>query len=495
MAIGAFGRIFIADKGNERVRNIDPVTGVIKTMAGTGVPAFSGDGGPAKQAALSHPANVALDPWQNLYIVDEGNNVIRKIRRTDGVISTVAGVPNEFGYNGDGIPATQATLVLPTGFSSPGVVFDAQGHLYFADRGNQRIRKVNVYTKRISTIAGGGDIGNGGPATEAHVVVPAGLALGPNGELYIADRGNSMIRVVDPDTSIIEAYAGTGFAGYSGDGGAALDARLDLPMSVVLDQQGNVYVADQFNHAIRRIDAVTGIITTIAGIGVSGFSGDGGPASQASLNLPLAIDFDSQGNLLVADQYNGRVRRIDAQTGIITTVAGTGSLGYGGDNGPALDAALGLPSGLAVDVDDNIFIADRNNSVVRRIDAATGVITRVAGLAFEGVGGVPGYSGDGGPAKSATLRFCTGLDVDAAGNIFIADFGNGAIRRVDAQTGIIETVAGTGEPGFGGDGGPPTEALLNLPLYVLVGEGGNLYIGDVPNNRVREVIMSPEGGL
>jgi sugar lactone lactonase YvrE len=261
---------------------------------------------------------------------------------------------------------------------------------------------------------------------------------------------------------------------------------------VAVDAAGNLFIADTDNQRVRRVDAVTGTITTVAGTGVVGFGvGDGGPAAAAPLTYPHGVAVDAAGNLFIADTGNSRVRRVDAATGVITTVAGTGAFGFGGDGGPATGASLDKPYGVAVDAAGNLFIADTSNHRVRKVDAATGVITTVAG---NGVWWT--YGGDGGPAVAANLAYPFGVAVDAGGNVFIADDSGHRVRRVDAATGDIATAAGTGVAGYSGDGGPPTAARVLYPYGVAVDPAGNLFIADEVNQRVRKVAAAapPAGG-
>ncbi len=297
---------------------------------------------------------------------------------------------------------------------------------------------------------------------------------------------------MDAATGVITTVAGTGDWGFSGDGGAATQASFRLPGGVVVDGAGHLYIADSGNHRIRRVDAATGVITTVAGTGEPGLSGDGEPATQASLFSPSGVYVDGAGTLYIADTNNNRIRRVDAATGLITTVAGTGaSAGFVvkpvagpsqdgssfGDGGPATQASLAFPSGVYIDEAGHLYIADNGNHRIRRVDAATGIITTVAG----------GSYGDGRPATQASLRDPRGVDVDGAGTLYIADSGNHRIRRVDAATGVITAVAGTGEQGFSGDGGPATQAGLAFPSGVVVDGAGTLYIADTWNQRIRRV--------
>ena len=478
VAVDAMGNLYIADHGYHRIRKVDGATGTISTIAGIGVRGYSGDGGPATQALLGDPEGVAVDGAGNLYIADSGNNRIRKVDVATGTISTIAGT-GEWGYSGDGGPASQAEFRDPVG-----VAVDGNGNVYIADADNHRIRRVDAATGTISTIAGTGErgySGDGGPATEAELGYPSGVTVDGAGNLYIADEGDDRIRKVDAATGTISTIAGTGEWGYSGDGGPAIEAQLSEPHGVAVDAVGNVYVTDYWNHRVRKVDAVTGTISTIVGTGEWGYSGDGGPATQAQLRYPSSVAVDGAGNLYIADSGNNRIRKVDVATGTISTIAGTGEWGYSGDGGPAIEAQLRYPSAVAVDGAGNLYIADSGNNRIRKVDVATGTISTIAGT------GEWGYSGDGGPAIEAQLGYPSAVAVDGAGNLYISDFHNNRIRKVDVATGTISTIAGTGEWGYSGDGGPATQARLGYPEGVAVDGDGNLYISDSRNNRIRKV--------
>ncbi len=276
---------------------------------------------------------------------------------------------------------------------------------------------------------------------------------------------------------IITTVAGNGTAGFSGDSGPATSASLDEPLGVAVDGAGNLFIADRGNHRIRKV-STNGTITTVAGNGTADFSGDSGPATSASLDRPYGVAVDGAGNLFIADRWNERIRKVGAN-GTITTVAGNGTFGFSGDSGPATSATLNGPRGVAVDDAGNLFIADYDNHRIRKV-SANGIITTVAG------NGTRGFSGDDGPATSASLFFPTGVAVDGAGNLFIADFGNQRIRKVSAN-GTITTVAGNGTEDFSGDSGPATSASLALPHSVAVDGAGNLFIADSDNHRIRKV--------
>jgi sugar lactone lactonase YvrE len=475
VAVDSLGNIYIADRENHRVRKVD-LGGVITTVVGNGVAGVSGDNGPATAVGLGSPYGVAVDAAGNLYIAAGGR--IRKVD-TAGVITTVAGGGSSAAlYSGDNGPATAARLNNPFGLA-----VDSLGNIYIADCMNFRVRKVTT-AGVITTVAGNGLFrygGDGGPATNAWLSTPTGMARDAAGNLYIADGNNGRLRKVTP-TGLISTVAGTGVPGYGGDGGPATAAMLRGPYGVAVDSIGNVYVSDPNNDRIRKVSP-DGIISTVVGTGSRGYSGDNGPATAAMLSDPVGIVVDLLGNIYIADANNNRIRKV-SPSGIITTVAGTGTAGYSGDNGPATAAMLNWPHNVAVDSAGNLYIADAYNHRVRKVSPG-GIITTVAGT------GTAGYSGDNGPATTAMLNEPPGVAVDSAGCIYIADRRNERIRKVTAG-GIITTIAGTGQRGFSGDGGPAVAAMLADPRYVLVDVAGNLYIADdFENDRIRLVSNLP----
>ncbi len=415
VAVDATGNLYIVDEGNQGVPSVvHKVTtdGVMWTVAGTGPPGYAGDGGPATAAQLSYPQAVAVDPAGTLYIVDLGNRRGRKV--SDGTISTFAGTTTT---GGDGGAAAAAQLLAPSD-----VVVDGAGNLYVADTFNHRILKVTT-DGTIRTVAGTGSAGmsgDGGKATSAQLYEPSGVVVDAAGNLYIADSANHKVRKVTPD-GIIRRLAGEGWGGYTGDGGPALQARLNRPTGVALDRSGNVFIADSWNHAIRRV-APDGEIITVAGTGRSGFSGDGGHAAAAQLNNPTSVLVDSTGNLYIADRGNHRVRKV-VPDGTISTVAGTGQTGFEGDGGPATSARFWQPHGVALDRAGNLYIADLYNHRIRKV-SPEGTISTIAGT------GQSGFGGDGGPATEAQFFQPHGVAVDAAGSIYIADRYNHRIRKL-----------------------------------------------------------------
>ena len=329
----------------------------------------------------------------------------------------------------------------------------------------------------ITTVAGLGSLeftGDGGPALYAGLVYPAGVAVDNLGNLFIADAGNNRVRKITPQGTIT-TVAGTGGIGPGGDGGPATSAHVWNPSGVAVDASGNLFIADSFNNLIRKVSQ-QGTISTVAGNGDGGFSGDAGPATSAHLSSPAGVAVDGSGNLFIADTENNRVRKVTPQ-GTITTIAGNGKQGFSGDGGPATSAQLGSPRGIAVDASGNLLIADTVNNRVRRV-TPQGVISTVAGNGTQG-----------GPASSAQLSSPAGVAVDASGNLFIADTANNRIRNVTPQ-GTFGTVAGSGGGGFGGDGGPSTSAQLSSPTGVAVDASGNLFIADFRNNKIRQLVPS-----
>lgn len=284
----------------------------------------------------------------------------------------------------------------------------------------------------IATAAGNGNYGysgDGGPATEAGLQYAFGVATGTDGKVYVADTYSHRIRVIDSATGVITTIAGNGIAGYSGDGGPATQASLAYPYSLTVDDGGNLFIADTFNHRVRHVNAQTGVITTIAGSGQEGFTGDG-QAQAVALNRPTAVALDGQDGLYVADSLNNRVRRVALSSGTIATVAGTGEARFSGDGGPATQAALSDPFGVALDSGRNLYISDLHNQRIRRVDRQSGIISTIAGNGEEGL------TGDGGPASQATMNRPSGITVDASDNVYLADSANNRVRRIDGQTGV-----------------------------------------------------------
>ena len=373
----------------------------------------------------------------------------------------------------DGGPATLARLNLPGGVTEA-----PNGDIVVVDFGNHRVRRVDHLTGVIETIAGTGEAGFNGddvPATSAQLSRPEQAVYGPNGDLFIADSYNNRIRCADHRTGLIKTVAGTGERGGAGDGGPATSAELHFPEGLAVDHFGNIFIADTVNRRIRRVDAATGVIATYAGSGEVGVSTEGAPALQARFLRLARIAVDSVGNLYVADSPAQRIYVIDALSRTIRVFAGNGSAGFSGDGGLAIAAQLRFPEGVMVAANGDLYFADVANQRVRRVDAATGRISTVAGS------GEKGFSGDGGPALQARLWSPGRVWVDHSGNLVIADILNARIRRIDATTGLIATIAGTGD---WGDGGPAQDAILSVPGDVVY-SAGKVYVADYGTRRIR----------
>lgn len=505
LAFDAAGNLVVADGGNSRIRRITK-TGKISTIAGNGVFGYSGDGGPATSAAIGQPFMLAYDSSGNLYFSQVGNCVVRKVD-TSGMISTVAG-NGTCGYGGDNGPATAAMLNLPRG-----VAFDTAGNLYISDTDNFRIRSVTP-GGTINTFAGTGQpgfSGDGGLATNAKIGRPRALAV-QNGVLYITNAGRARFRSVDLTTNIINTYAGSTF-GYDGDNHALLASQFAGGGSISFDLAGNPLLADNNNSRMRK--ATGGIVNTIAG----GYLGDGGKATAAALVLPEALAIDKSGNFYIADYTGNRVRKVSG--GVISTIAGNGISGYSGDGGSATSAMLYVPQGVAVDSVGNVFIADSINGVIREVNTVGTISTFASNANFfdlyqmavdaannlyvaddgacvvwkitpaavvsiaAGVLNTCGYNGDGIAATTAQLNTPYAVAVDSGGNLLIADYSNNRVRLVINASGTIVTIAGNGTCGYTGDGGSATSAEL-CPNAVAADSKGTIYVAD-NYTRIRKI--------
>jgi uncharacterized protein (TIGR03437 family) len=506
ISIGQPQRVTIDSAGNVYFTSLNCVfrldsSGNVTLVAGNSRAGFSGDGGPAVQAQLSAPVGLAVDSSGDLFIADSANNRVREVT-PNGIIQTVAGngSPGVPGSLGDYGPATQANLHTPTG-----VALDASGDLYIADSGHSSIRLVTP-DQNISTFAGDGYTGyygDGGAPSTAAFYNPQDVAVAingasNNGTIYVGDTGNALIRGIFQ--GIVSSVAGnngatntstnqapntlpgsSGITGFSGDGGIATTATLFEPSAVAVDSSGNFYIADTGNDAIRKVKLLsttqlcpipggttvacfTGDISTVAGTGtVAGFSGDGSSATKATLNLPSGVTVDSQGNIYIADTLNLRIRKVNS-SGTISTVAGDGLVSYSGDGGPATAAQLNGPKGVGVDAKGNQYVADSRNGVVRLV-SSKGVISSIGGGSFVSPQGV---------------------GMDSGGNAYIADLQGNKVWRIGTG-GTLAVFAGDGTQGDSGDGGPATSAELNAPAAVAVDSAGNVYIAEFSGNRVREV--------
>ena len=450
MAVDADSNVYIADRGHHRIRKLTK-TGteyIITTIAGTGEEGDEdgdgdiGDGGPATAAQLNGPRGVTVGDDDYIYIADTGNNRIHQIG-PDGVITTIAGAED----GGDG-PAMSPQLSVPRG-----VAVDAGGNLYIADTGNNQIHKLD--DEGIVTVAGAGGLGDEGPATNARLLEPTGLAIDVDGTIYITDSGNNRVRKVDVEGTIT-TLAGTGEEGDGGDGGPATEAQLYYPIGVAIDSEGNVYISDTFNNRIRKVDS-EGIITTFAGTGDRGrFEadeiGDGGPATEGKLRGPTGLAFDAEGSLYITDFGNSRIRKVDTEV-IITTFAGTGERSFSGDDGPAGVAQFSSPLGFEIDGDGNFYLTDRyyDRNRIRKIDTE-GIVTTIAETASSG-----------------------GVTVGTDASVYITEISAGRVLKL-SPSGKLSIIAGSARSGFSGDGGPATEAQLDEPRGIEIDADGNVYV-------------------
>ncbi len=606
------GDLIVTDFFANRLWRIDR-EGILHAFVGDGVPGARGDGGPAAQARLAGPHGLTQDGDGNLYVADLHNNTIRKIDYESGIITRVAGSGRR-GRGGDGGPALEAEFDVVVGMA-----IDERGDLFLSAEWNNTIKRVDARSGLIEHFAGidarhypsergtsrpfagkgledwggltlGGYHGDGGPASDAGFFHPEHLAFDSKGDLYVCDNSNHRIRKIDMESGVITTVLGTGLPASNGDGGPATQAGTLMPDALFLDVYDNIYVGEKYGYRVRKVEAKTGLVSTLVGTGVPGFGEEGLPGSETRCNsceagiwadpdgtvlfcdcsgrvrrydgqtgivttllggtsvhdgelankgflcCPMGISVGPDGHIFIADTFNQRIRAIDPHSGTIRTVAGNGARAYGGDNGPALEAYLCNPQDVSVDSQGRVVIADTRHAHVRRvekdgiirclagtafqwdlgdggaaigacfidvhavahgpgddiyisdgvagrvrkIDAISGIITTVAGT------GIQGYSGDGGRAVEAQITTATALCFDADGNLFFTDSGPNVVRKVDAA-GIITTLVGCGQAGFSADGTPASEARLEQPYGLALAKDGVIYISDTGNNRVRRV--------
>ncbi len=531
---GPDGSIYITEFSGHRVRRVDP-NGIISTLAGNGFGGFFGDGIDSRMAQVSRPGPGTMTPEGDIVFSDSGNNLVRKISRS-GIITTVAGNPAGGPFGAEGIPATQATLNWPVG-----LVFDAMGNLHIADRFNQAIRTVSP-AGTIRTLAGtAGQPGflDNVPASRALLYEPMQMARDPLGRLVFLDKLNFRVRRID-NQNTVSSIAGTGAIGYSADGAPPLQTVLDAPEGMTVDGSNRVYIAEE--RRIRRFNgnSASQPVQTVAGLGRAVFPTTGTPALAADIKLPQGVAVDNQGRVIVASTEAHAIFRVNAD-GSTTRLAGNGIRGYTGDGGPAVDALIWAPRGIIVAEDDSILFCDTNNNVVRRI-SPDGIITTIAGTGvgtppiegaqatqsgmqfphdvaihpitgelyisvtfqhmifrIDGQGalrrvagtGALGFDGDG-PALERMLNFPKFMDFDAQGNLYFSDDFNHRIRRISPD-GQLTTVAGNGQFTSLGDGGPATAASMRSPWGVAVDASGDVYVAEANGHVIRK--FTPGGNI
>jgi serine/threonine protein kinase, bacterial len=482
IALDKKGNLFIADRRNNRVRKVNK-QGIITTVAGDGGFFMMGDNGPAYRASVAAPTGVAVDDQGTLYIADRGNNRIRAVD-SQGMISTVVGTGQQ-DYNGDSEVARDTNLHLPFG-----VALNPEGKLLVIDRSHYRIRSVDLKRGTVKTIAGNGHkmfAGDGGPATGATLSFPHGIAVDKNDNVLISDKGNYRIRKIAPD-GIIHTIAGNGIRGNIGDDTPAMEASIYGATSLKLNNKEEMYILSPsgFVSLIRKIDE-KGIMRKfldtvnpkyLKSIANSKYKGKVQTGELAIITTFSDIAFDHKGNMFVSDRLNHQIRKVDSK-GIISTIAGTGESSHYGDGGPASEAAFRDPSALATDKEGNLYIGDSANNMVRKIDT-NGIISTIAG------NGNHKATGDGGPAVKAGIRNIDYLAVSPQGEVHIVGMNSNTVRKI-TKDGKIVTVAGTGYQGYSGDGGPATKAMLKSPVAIAFDSKDNLYITDMGNNRIRKV--------
>jgi len=469
VAVGPDGSVYVSEFEANRVRRVAP-NGQIFTIAGTGTQGPNGDEGPAVLAELARPGALMFDALGNLYISDQANWAIRMIDAA-GIIHRFAGTGTPLMQQEiDGLPALETSFAAVTAMA-----FDAQGNLIYTDHPIGRVRKIDAVTQLVSTIGGSGWEFEGVPATNGRIDMPDGLALASNGDIYVSSQNRSLMQRISGMTGMLEVVAGNGGYHFSGDGGSALLAQI-LPANSVVNAVGDVFIADEGR--IRKIDRNTGVISTYAGGAECCSDGDGGPAVNAYLPGVKSLAIDGSGNLYASDYGAHRIRKINAATGIISHHAGTG-YGSSGDNGPAISATMTYVRDLAADAAGNLFILADNTSRVRRVDAVTGIITTIAGN-----GQTSGPLNDGSLATQVAVPYPDAVAVDGQGNVYVTS--QARIRKIAAATGIITTIAGNGTWGDTGDGGLALNASLNL-YDITVDAAGNIFIVGFETNRVRKI--------
>lgn len=516
-AVDSFGNLYFVDNDGQSIRKLTISTGIITRVAGNGTQGFSGDNGLAVNAQLNYPTGVIIAANNDVLIADNGNLRIRKVLAATGIITTIAGNGTS-GTTGDNGSAVNAQFLSPFSIS-----LDISGNLYVTDITAHKIRKINATTGVITTVVGNGDFGTDGDnglSINAQLALPWGAAVDVAGNLYITSIGDYRIRKVTASTGIISTIAGslTDWS-FNGDNILAINAKL-VPRGITIDDFGNLYIADEGNNRVRKIDNSTGIITTIAGSGSTrGFSGDGGSAATAQTNSPFSVTVDKSSNVYFSDRLNNRVRKVFA--GTINTVAGTGIYGFNGDNLPATSCQLLYPNGIAFDQSDNLYLTEGGR--VRKVTKSTNQVTTISSSNFlygvqafyresnfyiggsgritkidiltgqqSIIGGADGpscsFNGDNIPATTALIG-SGGMSVDKFGNIYFSDECLNRIRKINAMTNIVTTLAGNGNAASTGDNGPASSAEVRNPSFLTVDALDRLYFVET-KTKIRRIDLN-----
>ena len=426
LAFDSNGNLYVCDNSNDRIRKIDKETGIVSTVLGNGDRASNGDGGLAIKASTLMPDAICIDKDDNLFVGEKYGFRVRKVNKKDGIVTTIAGNGNA-GYGKEGVLATETEC----NSIEVGILADNKGNLLFSDSSG-RVRKIDD-TGYITTVFGGTSVRDNEIATESYLAIPTGMSIGPDGDIYIADAWNQRIRKIEVSTSLISTVAGSGARAYGGDGGPSINAHLGNPNGVSVNSKGEIYIADTRHSHIRMVDG-QGIIHNVAGSAFPWDKGDGGPAIASNLIYARSIRHDASDNIYFGDSGIGKIRRIDYKTGIITTIAGTGIAGYDGDGCEAIDARISSPTDITFDRIGNLYFADDSVHVIRKIDI-NGTISTILG------NGRPGFSPDGTNALESSINLPSGLDISLDGILYFSDTGNGLLRRIN-KNGRIETIAG-----------------------------------------------------
>ena len=490
LTVDRHGNLYLSDLGNQVYRRIDAATGEVTRVVGSGAVGRGGDGGPATEAELDTTCGIAVDEAGNLYLASEWASTIRRVDATTGIIERFAGLdarhyPSEVasgtvasgsrptagpwlslvGYHGDGGSALEAAFWHPEHLA-----FDSAGDLYVCDNSNDRIRKIDMRSGVVTTVLGNGQRasnGDGGPAVEASTLMPDAICLDPDDNLYVGEKYGFRVRKVTRATGVVDTLVGTGVPGWGDEEVPGRETACNsVEAGIWADPDQTVFWGD-CSGRLRRYDGSTGLVTTVLG-GTS--IHDGESADQAFLRGPTGMAKLLDGSLVFADSWNQRVRQIDATSGAISTIAGNGARAYGGDGGPAADAYLGNPYDVSVDLQGRVVIADHRHHRIRRVEA-DGTIVSICGT------GQPWDQGDGGAAACAALVSVRCLTHSPDGDLYFGD-GIGRIRRIDAASGIVTTVAGIGLPGYLGDGGPAVAARIGDPAALAFAADGSLYFTD-----------------